>query len=226
MDDNLEHAAEEANDSLNQAADNAWKAMDDAAEQTQGIQEEAAGLVEEGKEQVSEVAQEAEAVKEKAAGVVEGGWQAVNKVVEPTTEKVVEVKDEFMQASAESWSKEVPAEPAKEPEPVEADRWGTPAPAASEDANRWTSEIYSPEAEPVAKPAEPVIVEAKPVGTGLPPAGVKASEPAKKGKFPTWAIVLIVLFVLCICIACPLLVIFSGALDWVRNSSMVVPFLM
>ncbi|MFU8826779.1 MAG: hypothetical protein ACNA70_04725 [Brevefilum sp.] len=84
-------------------------------------------------------------------------------------------KDDFMNASAEEWSKpSTPAErPAEKPEPT--DRWGSPIPdkAVEADPGRWGSE-----------PAQP--------SSSVPP--------AKKGGSKWWIILIIVVVLLCLCV--------------------------
>jgi len=103
--------------------------------------------------------------------------------------------DEFMDASAESWSK--PEE--NESTPVEkepTDRWGSPTPEAepAPDTQRWGSEP--------AKPAAP-----------------DYELPKKKSSSRWWIIAIIILVVLCLCACITLFVlplvglnIFSGDL--------------
>jgi hypothetical protein len=90
-------------------------------------------------------------------------------------------KDEFMNASAEDWSK--PSTPAERPtvKPEPTDRWGSPVPdkTTASDPGRWGSE-----APPVSTP------------------GVTTKKTGSKW----WIILIVVLVVLCLC-AC--LVIFG-----------------
>ncbi len=119
--------------------------------------------------------------------------------------------DEWQQipsASAEEWSKEIPAAPVPPEVPTETDRWGAAQPAATDDPGRWSGELYTPGTEapqevPPAIPAESVVVDIPPVGTTA-----QAASPEKK-KFPVWAIVLIVILVLLLCCVCPI-AIFLG----------------
>jgi len=128
--------------------------------------------------------------------------------------------DEWQQipsASAEEWSKDIPAAPAPPEVPTETDRWGAAQPGATEDPGRWSGELYTPGAEasqevPPAQPAESVVVDVPPVGSAA-----QAAAPEKK-KFPVWAIVLIVLLVLALCCVCPIL-IFLGVFQAVWQSS-------
>ena len=89
--------------------------------------------------------------------------------------------DEFLNASAEEWSKPTPPpeRPVAKPEPT--DRWGSPIPEKStaRDTSRWGSEPTPPSS------------------TG---------PEAKKGGSKWWIILIVVLVVLCLC-AC--LVIFG-----------------
>lgn len=103
--------------------------------------------------------------------------------------------EEFMDASAESWSKS--DEPESEPEQEEpTDRWGSPIPKeeTASDAQRWGSE---------------------PVKSAAP----DYELPEKKSSSRWWIIAIIILVVLCLCACITLFVlplvglnIFSGDL--------------
>ena len=136
--------------------------------------------------------------------------------------------DEWQQipsASAEEWSKEIPAVPVPPEVPPESDRWGAPQPPAVDAPGRWSGELYTPGAEaaqqvPPAKPAESVVVDIPPIGTTA-----QAAAPEKK-KFPVWAIVLIVILVLLLCCVCPIAIImgiFSS--NWQQFSSLLLSLL-
>ena len=81
--------------------------------------------------------------------------------------------DEFMNASAEEWSKPSTPEarPPAQPEPT--DRWGSPSSnkESSSDPNRWGSE----------------------------PTQTSRSEPSNKGGSKWWIILIVILVVLCLC---------------------------
>lgn len=85
--------------------------------------------------------------------------------------------DEFMDASAEEWSK--PEEPANIPEPKadETNRWGAVQPDAStsESPNRWGSE-----------PGEPTLPD--------------VDRPVKQGNSKWWVILIVVAVVICLCV--------------------------
>lgn len=193
MDENLENAAQEFERDLNDAAENAWKPVEETAGEAQAHIEE---VQEAAQEQVAE-----------AAETVEGGWN--------------EVKDDFHQASAETWSTpETPQTPIP-PQP-EADRWGAPVTAAADDPGRWNDNLYTPGVEEQTPAEAPKTEEAPKVVdyVATPP-----KQPEKKEKFPVWAIVLIVLLVLCICIACPI-IIFGGSIWAVfKDSVSILPAL-
>lgn len=96
--------------------------------------------------------------------------------------------DEYMNASAEEWSKE--EEPAPVPEPVEepSDRWGSPIP--DEDPNRWGSEpLETPQA-----PQTPIY------------------EPEKKNEGSKWWIIAIIVVVLLCIFACIAVAILFGSI--------------
>ncbi|HOF29154.1 MAG: hypothetical protein KBA05_05495 [Anaerolineaceae bacterium] len=156
---------------------------------------------------VEETSDQAQAHIAEAAETVEGGWS--------------EVKDEFQQASAETWSKPETPQTPPAPQP-EADRWGAPETKAADDPNRWTGELYTPEAEPPAPAEAPKAQEAPKVVdyTATPPA-----QPEKKDKFPVWAIVLIVLLVLCLCVLLPILILGGSLVAILENASIFVPSL-
>jgi len=108
--------------------------------------------------------------------------------------------EDFMNASAEEWSK--PSEPEPQPEinAEPADRWGSPAPqnAASSDENRWGSE-------PIEKAQRDV----------KPKKARQDTSKEKKGKFKWWIIVIIIVVVLCLC-ACVTIVVLliTGVISW------------
>jgi hypothetical protein len=83
--------------------------------------------------------------------------------------------DEWMNSSAEEWSK--PEEPVSKPEqPAEpTDRWGSPISSKEQqdDPRRWGSD------QPAPTP--------------------RSQKPGRKGKFPWWIILIIVLVVVCLC---------------------------
>ena len=83
--------------------------------------------------------------------------------------------DEFMNASAEDWSKSEPT-PAPKPSPSSTDRWGAtiPDPTVSGDPGRWGSE-----------PIEPTRPNYQPA--------------AKKSGSKWWIIVIVAVVVLCLC---------------------------
>ena len=84
--------------------------------------------------------------------------------------------DEFMNASAEEWSKPEPV-PAPKPSSESTDRWGAtiPDPTVSGDAGRWGSE-----------PIEPTRPDYE--------------RPVKKGGSKWWIILIVVAVVLCLCV--------------------------
>ena len=86
--------------------------------------------------------------------------------------------DEFMNASAEEWSKPEEPLPHPSPPPEETDRWGSPTAHKEvlDDPNRWGSEA----------PEKPKPVMATPEGK-------------KSSKW--WSIPLVVIIVSCLCIA-------------------------
>ena len=186
MDENLENAAQKFEHELNEAAENAWKPVEESAEQVQSHAEE-----------VQEAAQEQAA---EAAESVEGAWS--------------KVKDEFQEASAETWSEpEVPQTPVP-PQP-EADRWGAVANEAADDPGRWNDNLYTPGAEePAAAEEAPKVVDY----VATPP-----KQPEKKDKFPVWAIVLLVLLILCICIACPIIILGGSVWALLKDSLSLLP---
>lgn len=95
--------------------------------------------------------------------------------------------NDFMNASAEEWSKEQEPEPIPEPSGEPADRWGSPAP--DDDPNRWGSEpIKTPQ-----KPETPIY------------------EPVKKNEGSKWWIIAIIAVVVLCIIACIAVVILFGS---------------
>jgi len=193
MDENLENAAQEFERDLNDAAENAWKPVEDSAEQVQDHIEE---THEAAQEQVAE-----------AAETVEGGWS--------------EVKDEFHQASAETWrAPETPETPVP-PQP-EADRWGAVVNEAADDPGRWNDNLYTPGTE---EPAPSSTIEAEEAPKVVDYVATPPAQPDKKEKFPVWAIVLIVLLVLCICIACPIIILGGSIWAVFKDTVSILPTL-
>jgi len=136
-----------------------------------------------------------------AAESVEGAWS--------------EVKDEFQEASAETWSEpEVPQTPV--PPPTRTPIAGAHVVnEAADDPGRWNDNLYTPGVE------EPAVETAKVVDyVATPPA-----QPEKKEKFPVWAIVLLVLLVLCICIACPIIILGGGIFAIFKDTVSILPTL-
>lgn len=90
--------------------------------------------------------------------------------------------DEFMNASAEEWSKPEESAPMPERKPDETNRWGATLPETPESAapNRWGSE---------------------PIESTLP----ERERPEKKGNSKWWVILIVVVVLLCLC-ACAVLV--------------------
>ena len=149
MDENLENAAQEFEDKVNDAAENAWKPVEESAEQVQSPIEE-----------VHEAAQEQVA---QAAETVQSDWS--------------EVKDEFHKVYAETWSTpETPQTPVP-PQP-EADRWGAAVTKDADDPGRWNDNLYTPGAEEPAPAEAPKAEEAPKVVdyVATPPANPDKKE--------------------------------------------------
>ena len=91
-----------------------------------------------------------------------------------------EKKDEFMNASAEEWSKQSEPEPRPEPEPQPTDRWGSPVSekATIDSGERWGSES---------------------INTSSP--GFAPPEKKKLSKWWIVAIIVVALLCLCLCAA-------------------------
>ena len=90
--------------------------------------------------------------------------------------------DEFMKASAEEWSKSEPVSPLPPRSASLTDRWGAPVqPENINNGDRWGSEKLDTSDSPQLKDLFP------------------KKEKSKKKKFPWWAILLIVLAVICLC---------------------------
>ena len=186
-------------DNLENAAQEFERDLNDAAENAWKPVEESAEQVQANIEETYEAAREQVA---EAAETVEGGWS--------------EVKDDFQEASVKTWSApETPQTPVP-PQP-EADRWGAVVNEAADDPGRWNDNLYTPGAEEPA-PAEeaPKVVDY----VATPPA-----QAEKKDKFPVWAIILIVLLVLCICIACPIIILGGSLFAIFQDAVSILPTL-
>jgi len=107
--------------------------------------------------------------------------------------------------------------------PVEEISAWTAAPAPEEvaqtpQADEWQAPVFKP-----AAPATPPAPEAPVSAAGpVPPA---AAAPAQK-KFPTWAIILIVLLVLCLCGSIGVLIVTNIFRSAMNGASLLIPFLM
>lgn len=119
--------------------------------------------------------------------------------------------DEFMDASAEEWSKpeEAPKVPELAPEP--ADRWGSSTADKSvvDDGDRWGSEPLEPTR--IKEEAK----EEKPKQTPAPKPPVK--EEKKKSGLKWWGIVIIVLVVVCLCVCVGIVVLISSGFTLFEN---------
>lgn len=117
--------------------------------------------------------------------------------------------DEFMDASAEEWSKpeEAPKVPESAPEP--ADRWGSSTADKSvvDDGDRWGSEPIEPTR--IKEKAK----EEKPKQAPAPKLPIK--EEKKKSKW--WIIAIIVLVVLCLCVCVGIVVLISSGFTLFEN---------
>jgi len=118
--------------------------------------------------------------------------------------------DEFMDASAEEWSKpeQAPKVPESAPEP--ADRWGSSTADKSvvDDGDRWGSEAI----EPTIKKEKPKEEQSK--QAPKPKSPVK--EEKKKSKW--WIIAIIVLVVLCVCVCVTIVLLISSGVTLFGNS--------
>jgi hypothetical protein len=105
--------------------------------------------------------------------------------------------DEFMNASAEEWSKPEEVTPQKETIKEQTDRWGSPVPqkGSTSDANRWGSE---------------------PLESSKPDGGSQK----KKGASKWWVIAIIIVVVLCLCLCLALVVLsITGVIAPLRDFS-------
>lgn len=104
-----------------------------------------------------------------------------------------EPKDDFMNASAEEWSKEEVVQTPPETSTPETDRWGAHIPSASDnDPERWGSE-------PLEQVETPKFADFLPQKESL----------EKKSKFPWW-ILIVVLVLMCLCVVGIIAAIASG----------------
>jgi vacuolar-type H+-ATPase subunit H len=177
---------------LQDSADEFSKDVKNAAEDAWKAVEDAANTAKEKTEDV---------LKE-ASKTIEGTWEEARKDVEKASEEVAAAKADLSEPAAET------------------ERWGGATPPSTEDTDRWTGELYTPEQ---AGPEEQRGEFKSASSTG--PARTAATPSAEKKSFPVWAIVLIVLLVLCICIGLPLILIVGGALNWASNAMLLIPLL-
>ncbi|MGV8050174.1 MAG: hypothetical protein AB2L21_07495 [Anaerolineaceae bacterium] len=158
-------------------------------------------------------------------------WVAEPSATEPHQNQAKEATDNFSKANAEEWSKDTQSEAAASVPTAETDRWGASQPSTSDDSSRWSGELYTPGQESETgqfdaktdKTKQPIIVDI-PSSGDVPPASGTAVP--KKDKIPAWAIVLIVLLVVGLCLICPFLLVLTGVVSIFQNSSIILPFLM
>lgn len=201
MDDDLNQNADEFADKVEDVASSAWEHVEETG---QDIVDAVENKAENVWETVEDKRDEAEDFVAEGAETVQGTWSEIEEVK-------MDQNDEFMQASAESWSAE------EQPTPVnhtqgESNRWGSPVPP---------QETYqAPQA-----PAETSIPreEYRSVNTG------EVVTPQEKKDFPVWAIVLIILLVLCLCFVIPVILILGGGIaifrNFIEHSSLLLPYL-
>ena len=201
MDDDLNQKADEFTDHADDAASSAWEHVEETGQENVDAVENKAENV---WETVEDNREEAVDFVAEGAETVQGTWSEIK-------EEKMDQNDEFMQASAESWSAE------EQPAPVnytqgETNRWGSPVP-----------------------PQETYQAPQAPVETSIPREeyrSVNTSQvvtPQEKKEFPVWAIVLIILLVLCLCFVIPVILILGGGIAIFRNlieqSSLLLPYL-
>jgi hypothetical protein len=201
MDDDLNQKADELADNVEDAATNTWEQVEETG---RNIVDAVENTTENVWETVEDSHDEAGDFVAEGAETVQGTWSEIEEVK-------MDQNDEFMQVSAESWSAE------EQPTPVsysqgETNRWGSPVPP---------QETYQAPETPVGQsiPRE----EYRSVNTG------QVVTPQEKKDFPVWAIVLIILLVLCLCVILPVVLILGGGIALFRNilenTSILLPYL-
>ena len=129
--------------------------------------------------------------------------------------------EEPFKASAEEWSREEPTSPHPTQNTQGTDRWGSPQSSGSDDPNRWQNVLYSPESDQPSNqgaqqtPETVVITEPK----------TSTTTTKKDDGFPVWAIILIVLLVLALCVLCPVVLVLGGVISLFKGALILLPFI-
>jgi hypothetical protein len=105
--------------------------------------------------------------------------------------------------------------------PQDTDRWGSPQNSGSDDSSRWHGELYSPESDQSSSQNADRIPET--VVITEPTSGT--TTPKKDDGFPVWAIVLIVLLVLSLCVLCPVILVLGGVISLFQGALILLPFI-
>ncbi|MGI6249939.1 MAG: hypothetical protein ACOYKD_01035 [Anaerolineaceae bacterium] len=175
-------------DEVEKANTDGWISIEDSAKEAEGKVE---GVVDKKGDATSEAWNAIEDSAKQVAGDLEQAAQAGCQATENAAEQV---QQDVSKAAGDEWSSE-------EPKPV------------PDDGNRWAGEIVTPQV-PVADSTQPdpnrsapgTVEYSQPSGGSYVPPVSTSPVPAKS-KFPTWAIILIVVLLLCICVICPLVLI-------------------
>ncbi len=224
--DDAAQAAEDAAENLTQATENVWDKVEDTTEQ---VGEQVSQVAETGWDKVEETA---EAVEEQTSQVAETAWDKVEEVHAEASETI----EETVETVSGTWS-EVGEESAGA-KPAHEHTYG------DEYVPDKTDECCQPDAAP--DPVAAAEFASSPIGLGPDLIGptitaqdvraiksdhiIDSQKKARKEKdFPVWAIILIILLVLCICVILPVLLVFGGGIAIFRNMfeslGLILPYL-
>ncbi|MDD2522493.1 MAG: hypothetical protein PHW11_06720 [Anaerolineaceae bacterium] len=237
--EHIENAAEEAGEQISQAAESAWNHVEDAAEEAG---EKASELAEVAIDQVQETTEEAVKVAEEAfeearvlpTELAEKVWDGEEVLDIPAAEQpnkddpgihdhgwehVDETVEETVDAAPGTWSK-VPGK--REHEHTYDDQH---VPDISADCCEPDPLIDSRAAAEFA--SSPIGLGTDMIGPTITANEVRSmrmdhiaesrKEAQKQKDFPVWAIILIILLVLCLCVLLPVLLVFGGGFAIFRD---------
>lgn len=217
--DKVGDAANEAKDTAAEVAKDAWNKVEEAPKVVEGAASDAwttgAASVTDAVVQKADVPaidawkkidEDARKLEEKMNAAADEGWNKTEDAAQTAEKAVDQAAGEVLTPAAEvaeasMWKAETPVEPE--------------TPVKSEDT--WTAPVFTPT--PVTSPAQPL-----PLGSeGVVPPVIPSSTPKK---FPTWAIILIVLLVLCICGGLGISIVTSIFKRAVNGAMLFLPYLM
>ncbi len=185
--DRIEDAAEEAGEQLNQAAESAWESVEDPVEPVKDFDGEEAW----------------EPIEEPSEGVIDAVQAGVENAWNPVSDETVHTAPAGQKPHHHTYHDEYVVDesdeccdPQAKPDPIATSEFGSSPIGLGPDIIGPTltpDDVRSIRADHIAKTQK------------------RTDAPTRtKKEFPVWAIILIILLVLCICVILPVLLVFGG----------------